>query len=195
MKYITAREMRELEKNSGLHPDVLMERAGKEVAEEILNTFLCKERERKVLVLCGAGNNGGDGLVAARYLLEHGAEVYCYIIPSEKGYKELVMKNLKRAFFTHLSVKEIEDYNELETSIKEAAVVVDALLGTGFEGELKEPYKKIISLLNALNKTVVSVDVPSGMAVEAQCVYALGFPKAGLENYSGKIKILDIGLT
>ncbi len=208
MKTVSAKEMRELEQNSKIHPDILMETAGRNVAQEIINEYLCTEREKKIIVLCGAGNNGGDGLVCARYLIEHGAEVYCYIVPSEKGYKELVMKNLKRAFFSHLSIKEIVDFTELEASLKEAFLVVDALLGTGFEGELKEPYKKIITLLNTLNKNVTAIDLPSGMnadtgagsvIVRAKRTYALGFCKHGLikkeaAEYVGKLEVLEIGL-
>ncbi|MDR0291670.1 MAG: hypothetical protein LBI01_02620, partial [Elusimicrobium sp.] len=114
-KIITAAQMREIERRAveefKIPEDMLMEHAGRAAAERILNDILPHEKEKrekkKIIVISGGGNNGGDGLVCARYLLEEGCSVYCYIVKTGNGYKPLVMKNLKRAFFSHLSVKEI----------------------------------------------------------------------------------------
>lgn len=208
MKTLSAAGIRALEKkcvSAGIAEDVMMEEAGRVCAEDILNTFLCENKDnKKIIVLCGAGNNGGDGLVCARYLIEHGAEIYCCIMPSEK-YSPLVEKNLKRAFFTHLSVKEITDLKELEKSLANASLVIDALLGIGFSGELKENYRKVTALLNSLNKKVISLDIPSGLnadtaeadkdAVRAELTCTFGAVKNGMvnrEKYTGKIKVFDI---
>lgn len=217
MRVVSVKEMREIEnaavKKYGIAEDVLMEHAGRSMAEEILNTFLLEGKDnKKIIIVCGHGGNGGDGLVCARYLLERGAEVYCYIIKPQKPYKELVLKNLKRAFFSHLSVKEIEtpaDLEDLKKSLKNSFLIVDALLGIGFEGEVRGLYKQTVDIINASCGRVVSADVPSGLnadtgvaggsVVRAGETYALGFLKKGLfanhaKEYTGEIKVLPIGL-
>ncbi|WP_428897335.1 NAD(P)H-hydrate epimerase [Parelusimicrobium proximum] len=212
MKTVTAKEMRDIElaaeRDYGIHPDVLMDTAGHSAAEEIINTYFKEKNENQILVICGSGNNGGDGLVTARYLLEHGLNVYCYIMPSDH-YKELVMKNIKRAFFSHLSVKTIDNLDALKESAKNSFIIIDALIGIGFEGRLREEYAKVTDIINASGKTVISFDVPTGLnadsgeadehTVRANSTYTFGFMKRGLsakgaEKFAGQTKILPTGL-
>ncbi|WP_424245414.1 NAD(P)H-hydrate epimerase [Elusimicrobium posterum] len=220
MKTVSISEMREIENLAmtkyGINEDLLMEHAGRSMAEDILNNFLPDDREskddKKVIVVCGYGGNGGDGLVCARYLIERGVQVYCYIIKPAKEYKVQVMKNLKRAFFSHLSVKEIEsaaDLEELKNSANNAFLIVDCLLGIGFEGEPRGFFKDAINIINAAHKTVLSADGPSGLnadngkagetVIKANTTYSFGFIKNGFlkeeaRPYVGEIKVLPIGL-
>ena len=174
--------------------------AERAAAEQILNYILPRTKEKrekkKIIIICGHGNNGGDGLVCARYLLERNANVYCYIIKPDGEYKPLVMKNLKRSFFSHLSVKEVDqNLTDLKNSLQTSDVVVDALLGIGAEGAPRGIYKKIIDLINQSSSVKISIDVPSGFEVKPDYTYACGFIKQGCTPKNcGKIKILDIGL-
>ncbi|ACC99019.1 Carbohydrate kinase, YjeF related protein [Elusimicrobium minutum Pei191] len=213
MKTVTSQKMRELEtaavKEFGIDEDVLMEHAGRSAAEEILNCFLSENKEKKVIIVCGHGGNGGDGLVCGRYLMERGVDVYCYIIPPFQGsYKGLVLKNLKRAFFSHLSVKEIyQNLSDLKNSVADAYIVIDALLGIGFKGEVKKNYKETIEVLNSSPSIKIAFDIPSGLNADsgqnegavfkADYTYAMGFAKQGClkaKDICGEIKVLNIGL-
>lgn len=211
MKTVTTAEMRGIEARAvkaGISGDLMMEHAGRGAAEEILNTYLSENiDDKKVIVLCGGGNNGGDGLVCARYLLEHGAEVYCYILPSE-NYKPLVIKNIKRAFFTHLSVKDAAEITELKISTQSSFLVIDALFGIGLTGAPRGLAAEVINIINECGKPVVSFDVPSGMnadtgeiyapCIKAAATYTFGFLKPCFkketEPQTGPVKVLPIGM-
>lgn len=222
-KTVSAKQMQEIDvlaqEKFGVHGDLLMENAGRGIAEEILNTYfsdLCdlqrptprcpaneKLKDKNVVVFCGTGNNGGDGLVIARYLLEWGLSVKCFLIESEK-YSDLLVKNLKRAFFVSLSVKQIEKCPRLEKPF----LIVDALLGTGSNGNPRGIYKDIIKKINEQKTQVVSVDIPSGLnadtgtantpCVKSNLTLTLGLVKNGLikneaKDFVGELKLLDIG--
>jgi hydroxyethylthiazole kinase-like uncharacterized protein yjeF len=176
MRYVTGAEMRELEKRSGLSVAQLMENAGRAVAEEI------PEDGGKIMVICGTGNNGGDGLVAARYLKN--CEVF---LLGEPGTEES-RKNLKKLDKSIV----FRDLEELYNKIGKAGVIVDALLGTGVRGKLREPVKTIVQKINESRAYVVSIDIPSGLntdlgvaegiEVRADLIVSLYPPKRGLEE-------------
>jgi hydroxyethylthiazole kinase-like uncharacterized protein yjeF len=173
--YVTGSEMRELERKSGLSAAQLMENAGKAVAEEVPGD------RGKILVICGTGNNGGDGLVAARYLKE--CDVF---LLGEPGTEESG-ENLKK-----LDTYIFRDLGELYNKIGKAGVIVDALLGTGVRGKLREPVRTIVQKINESKSYVVSIDVPSGLnadsgvaediEVGADLIVSLYRPKRGLEG-------------
>ncbi len=225
-KTVSAKQMQEIDvlaqEKFGVHGDLLMENAGRGIAEEILNNYfsdLCDTKrptsscppspelkKRNVVVFCGTGNNGGDGLVIARYLLEWGLSVKCFLIDSEK-YSELLVKNLKRAFFVSLSVKQVEKCPQLE-KMEKPFLIVDALLGTGSRGNPRGIYKNIINKINEQKTQVVSVDIPSGLdadtgkpntpCVKSNLTLTLGLVKNGLvkneaKGFVGELKLLDIG--
>ena len=108
--------------------DILMEEKGRQYAQQILNDYFEDFCERQVSVFCGACESGGIGLVLARYLSENKVPVVCYITPPPSGqYEDLVMRNLKRAFVCHTSVKEIENIDDLKAVAAKTYVAVDAL--------------------------------------------------------------------
>jgi NAD(P)H-hydrate epimerase len=196
----------------GLATPVLMENAGRKVADEtakLLRTVVGK----KTLVIIGPGNNGGDGLVAARYLSDWGAEVTVYLCklrPSTDPNLALVVER---------SIACIEAANDtgfaqLEDLLSSAELVVDAVFGTGKSRATEGIYEQVLTRLNRVKEqrpdmSVIAVDMPSGLdadtgAVDPACPHVdatitLGYPKPGLYNFpgadrAGKVIIVDIGI-
>ncbi|MCD6383848.1 MAG: NAD(P)H-hydrate dehydratase [Thermoplasmata archaeon] len=158
---ISFRDVKRLDINSeflGVPPEKLMEAAGKGVAEEI------KKRVDggKVVVLVGTGNNGGDGLVAARHLSEMGFDVEVILAKGDVK-TPLARRNLD-ALPPAVKVLKYGGPEWLKKEIEGADVLVDALLGVGLSGFLREPYEEIVSVANDFKGLKVSVDVPSGIA-------------------------------
>ncbi len=182
-----------LDKNSefrGVPPKQLMENAGKALAEEIYERYPGKN----IIFLCGTGNNGGDGYVAARYLGEWMDldEVKVFLIKGPEGIKsDLAKKNLDK--LDCKIIREI-DFNELEDH-----VIVDALLGTGIKGKIREPYRSIIQDINESSNNIISVDLPSGLGADIQVKPELTVTFHDLKNSMskancGEIVVKDIGI-
>lgn len=215
MKLVTAEEMRQIDRNCasvGLTTEVLMENAGRAVAEET-RKLMGGVVGKRVLILVGPGNNGGDGLVAGRYLSDWGAEVVFYLCAERSA----ADRNLALAVehgLTLVRAHEDEGLTTLDDLLGSSEVVVDAVLGTGrsraLEGLLKEVLGRVLQFkANKPEVPIVAVDVPSGLdadtgAVDPNCIYAdftvtLGYPKVGLYNFpgaerAGEIIVADIGI-
>jgi NAD(P)H-hydrate epimerase len=209
---MTTEEMRVLEINSeylGVTLGKLMEGAGREVARVITSNE--ETEETRILILCGTGGNGGDGIVAARYLHETGAFVKVVLIgdpvrissPDTKQNWES-LQNLhaipKEILKTESSVKRC-------SSIKEADIIVDALLGFGLSSKVREPVLTAIRLINKSSAVKYSIDVPSGMnsdsgkamgtAVSATHTITMHAPKLGLiknKELTGQVHVVPIGI-
>ncbi|UCE45939.1 MAG: NAD(P)H-hydrate dehydratase [Methanobacteriota archaeon] len=172
----------------GVRTIELMENAGAVVARHVLDGYPAAD---SVGVLCGRGNNGGDGFVAARYLSnDKRVTVFTLEEPSE-SMSDLTMENLSK-------VRGLSK-NIVAFSAKEHDVVVDAMLGIGLRGRPREPYAKTIRNLNRSRKRVVSVDVPSGwpsdLSVRADATVTFHAPKKGMNRKnSGRIVVADIGI-
>lgn len=224
MKIVTSEEMKRLERlaaERGLTSELLMENAGRAVALEV-RRVLGGAAGRRVLVLVGPGNNGGDGLVAARHLHDWGADATAYLCRGgREGHPSLSGASSDRnlALILHMGVPTAEaDADDgmarLETLLGPAEIVVDALLGTGkarpLEGVMTQVVRKIgLARRKRPEMTVVALDLPTGVnadtgATDACCVAAdvtltLGYPKTGLLTFPGaskvgELRILDIGL-
>ena len=155
-------------------------------------------------VLAGKGNNAGDGFVAARSLFERGYRVRIFHTCPESEFKGDAL----RAWLDLPA--EIERRRELHAADLKGAIVIDALLGTGFSGTLKEPWLHWINLLNYLNVPVIAADLPSGLdaddgevrggaAVRADVTVTFGYPKTGMLTgqgpaLCGRVRVIDIGL-
>ncbi|HAX61579.1 MAG TPA: NAD(P)H-hydrate epimerase [Elusimicrobia bacterium] len=205
-KIITSDEIRRLDGlavEKFLIPSiVLMENAGKNTAEIILKKF----HPRQVTIFCGGGNNGGDGFVIARHLFNHGIKVKVFTAQKTSKYSGDALTNLNiirkiKIPVTYLSSQKIK--------IPKVDLIVDALLGTGTKGKIREPYKKIIQKINSAKIPVVSVDIPSGIdadtgknlggAVKSNLTVTMVAIKKGLRIHdgrkcAGKIIVTDIGL-
>ena len=187
----------------GILSGFLMERAGAEMARATLKHFGSLEG-RRVLVIAGGGNNGGDGFVIAREL--HRAGVDVTVFPTKDEYEGDPKVNFDA--LQNLNVHFI-DQNGFDEELQGADLVVDALLGTGFAGEVREKEAEFIEQINTSGAAVVSVDVPSGVdgstgevwgvAVQADltvCAHAakLGcFVSPGV-GYAGEVAVVDIGI-
>lgn len=210
MKLVSAEEMRQIDKDAasyGLTTEILMERAGLEVAKEI-KRFLGSVLGKRLLFLIGPGNNGGDGLVAARYLNNWGAHTHLYL-PQPRKDRNFILCQENRMPFTLAS--EDEGFTILRSLISRADGVVDALFGTGKRRPLEGVYKEITSRVKEAKRErplIFALDLPSGLdadtgeidpfAIPADITITLGYPKRGLFSFpgreiAGKIKVADIG--
>ena len=193
---ITATEMRVLDRNAvhfGVSILELMENAGKAVADHARREV--RAAGKKVLVVCGTGNNGGDGMVAARHLADDArVEVLLARAPDQITTQE-ARANFERLGDIPLS----EGLVASEEAMARADLIIDALLGVGVQGPLREPFATLIQEMNASGKPVLSVDVPSGLgtdlAVRATATVALHDVKEGMTPAnSGAIRVVDIGI-
>lgn len=192
MRPINFLDMREYDRNAvwlGISDETLMENAGKGAAEIISSGY--EVRGKKVLVVCGTGNNAGDGTVVARYLKGMDAEPVIFLL---KRYvrSELSNLNLRRARELGIPVYEKEGLREM---IENSNIIIDALLGIGVSGEPKEPYRSAIELINRSEKPVISIDVPSGIgynpSVEPELTVCFDSLKEGIK---GNVAVVDIGI-
>ena len=215
---VTAAQARALDRlaseKRGIPADVLMENAGRAVAEETLS-FLKKNLTReaaqaRVVVCCGRGANGGDGLVAARHLARSGVAVSVFLCPAKKDspYPELVRANLDRAREAGVKITAAGEQAGLAQALGQADAALDALLGTGSSGKPAGAVHHMIAELTRAKKPVISIDLPSGLHpdtgyhsgvyVTAALTLTLGWAKRGLltahsQRYVGTLKVLDIG--
>ena len=175
---------------------VLMKRAGSNCAKKIYKSKL----NSKFIVLCGPGNNGGDGLVISQDLkkLNQNVILYCLEFITYKG-------DAKIAYKKNRLTK--NNYNDL--NIPKNSVIIDCLFGIGLNRKVKGIYKNIIKRVNNSKQYVISIDIPSGIngnngkimgeAIKANSTYTLHAKKIGLTvnsgmKYSGKVSIIDIGI-
>jgi len=193
---ISPLEMRVLDRNAqsfGVPTLDLMENAGKAVAEVARTEF--GAARKAVLVLCGTGNNGGDGLVAARHLAKD-ARITVLLARSPDQFDT---KEAQTNFERLRDAQILAGLDRSEEAIAEADLIIDALLGIGAGGSLREPFASLVRQVNASGKPVISVDVPSGfgtdLMVRPTVTVALHDAKEGMtpEN-SGRIRIVDIGI-
>lgn len=215
-------KMRELDRMAtaeyGIASETLMENAGRAVAKEILNVCVpsltpspSSPAKLVPVFCCGRGNNGGDGLVAARILKDAGANPEVFLMAPKKGrdFGGLVLANIERAREKGIKISLVtDDLQPLEKSLSSCNVCVDALLGTGSVGKPGGMLKKVIQLMNKSGKPVAAVDIPSGISpdtgyhsgvfIKAKWTFTLGMPKTGLMAPHaivnvGELKVLDIG--
>ena len=164
MKIVTAAEMREIDRATserlGVSSLTLMENAGTAVAEFVLTYYPIA---KSIGVICGKGNNGGDGFVAARKLSAAGREVRVLLLadPAElHGDAAEMFKRLQLSFLIARSSADLDGEKARATFASD--VLVDAILGTGFRPPVSGLYAEAIERINAATAPVVAVDIPSG---------------------------------
>lgn len=191
MKHITNKEMRILDINSeyfGVPRSTLMENAGKQVFEALRKRF--KLKNKKIAVFCGTGNNGGDGFVAARYLASEGAKVDVILLGSEAGIRT---PEAREKFGLIKKNRKVKVLKKMKNNYD---IIIDAILGTGIEGELREPAASAVERINRSGAFKVSVDVPTGIGsrrcVNADLVVTFHAMKRGLEKFD--TVVADIGI-
>ncbi|MGZ8629929.1 MAG: NAD(P)H-hydrate dehydratase [Actinomycetota bacterium] len=190
----------------GVPAEVLMERAGRAVAHAAAE-LAGGVYGRRAVVVCGTGNNGGDGLVAARHLARWGMRVAVLAVAPLDELREPSATNLARLGEQRLDVRSGSE-DRLERELARADVAVDAIFGTGFHGDPRGAWAAAIEALNGASTPVVAVDIPSGVdgatgAVGADAVWAeltvtFGAAKVGVvllpgAERAGTVRVVDIG--
>ena len=212
MKLVTVAEMMRMEAESGVPVPELMEKAGLAVAQEAW-LALGEIAERRLLVLCGPGNNGGDGLVAARHLKEWAADVIVFLLKPRPN-DDTNQAALVEREVPIITAGEDGWEKSLADALGGAECVIDALLGTGRARAIEGDLAIVLAQLKEarerrLPPRLLAVDLPSGLdadngavdplTVAADATIALGFAKVGLHvlpgaTYGGDVEVVDIGL-
>lgn len=211
-KVATAEQMREFDRRAaeefGVPSLDLMENAGRYVFEAVRD-MLGSVKGKRVTVIAGRGNNGGDGFVAARYLCDAGADVAVYLIGNPADIKGDAKTNLDALTKVNLHVEPIQSAADIQNSLACSDAIVDAIFGTGLKGEIEGLPADVINAINASGRPVVAVDIPSGLdantgliwgvCVKADCTVTFALPKLGLlmypgASYVGKLVVVDIGI-
>jgi ADP-dependent NAD(P)H-hydrate dehydratase / NAD(P)H-hydrate epimerase len=213
---VTAEEMRNFDavaiNEYGIPGVVLMENAGRSTFQIVREYLGGDVRGMTAAVVAGPGNNGGDGYVIARYLINHGAEVHTFLLSPREKIKGDALVNLQILEKMTDRIIPIEDEDSLEEATgvwRESDVVVDAILGTGLNAEVRSPYREAILEFNACPGFRVAVDLPSGLnadtgrvlgvAVQADLTVTYGFQKLGTAlypglEYCGRLEVVDISI-
>ncbi len=152
----------------GLSVFMLMENAGRSVAQEALSFIRGQRGWIKTAVICGKGNNGGDGLVAARHLLAGGEKVDIFLTGSATQLKGPPRQNLEILLKLKQRVTLVNQNNiaRIRSRIARYDLIVDSLFGVGLKGEVRGLYKDVIQGINASGAYIISVDIPSGLNVD-----------------------------
>lgn len=213
MILLTAQEMQAVDafamEQMGISSRLLMENAGRKVAEVICEHFK-SAISRSVLVVCGPGNNGGDGFVAARYLAQWSVPVQIVCLCPENAYKADSLANLQ--LVRDLSIFFCTDEAQvpkLRQLLEGCGLVVDAIFGTGLKREVAGLFFQAISAINQAKRPVVAVDMPSGLsadsgiplgqAVRASLTVTMQYAKLGHvlaqgPEFCGELQVVDIGI-
>jgi ADP-dependent NAD(P)H-hydrate dehydratase / NAD(P)H-hydrate epimerase len=197
MKISSVDEMRNLDKTAiekfGIPQEILMENAGQAVYFVIHQEFGIKNK--KFLVFCGIGNNGGDGLVVARKIHSNGGEVIVYLLGDPTKFNGSAKTNWEVVTKLPIQVQHFDSSESIKNEVLECDAIVDAVFGTGLTRNVEGKYKEAIHLINQSGKPVFSVDIPSGIsgdsgqimgvAVRSDYSVTFGLPKRGNMLYPG----------
>lgn len=212
---LTAEDVREIDRRCkeefGIPTLLLMEAAGRAVATVAAQSTTSN---LPIAVLCGTGNNGGDGFVAARYLINRGLPVHLYIVgrldrlpqDSPPFINLTILHRLKVATYHILDGAEAPN---LLRQLERATLIIDALIGVGLSTPLRPLHQAVIEAVNQISRPVIAVDIPSGLhadtgkplpiAVKARTTVTFVAPKKGMltetaSDFVGRIVVADIGV-
>jgi hydroxyethylthiazole kinase-like uncharacterized protein yjeF len=214
-KVLTAKEMQKIDEIAASHYGIdgfkLMKNAGKSIVKQINRRF-DDLLNKRILIFCGKGNNGGDGFVAACLLFDMGVSVKVILLEKQINLKGNSSINAELAINLGVNVVEIEEVSNdlLQYNLDSCDIIIDALVGTGLTRPLEGIYKQVVEQINQSQRFVTSVDIPSGLDsdtgllkgafIQADLTIGLAlpkrshllFPSAGL---IGELQIVDIGIT
>jgi len=214
LKLVTPAQMREIDSRAirelGIPSMVLMENAGLSLVEEVEKRL--SEGPGKISVICGPGNNGGDGMVAARHLADRGHEVLVFLAARKSSFRGDARAQLRILRKLGIPVRVVGSPADVEMErrrLENSDVVIDALFGTGLHREIDGLPAESVRAINACPGIVISADIPSGIngktgfpmgeAVTADVTVTFAYPKLGLVQYpgahfAGEIVVADIGI-
>ncbi|MBQ7476876.1 MAG: NAD(P)H-hydrate dehydratase [Selenomonadaceae bacterium] len=215
MKVALAKQMHEIDdtviKDFGLPELSLMESAGHRVAQ-FVEKILGGVEKKSLCILAGSGNNGGDALVAARYLANRGAKLKIFLTGNKDHRTDSLNVQIAIMRAMGAEIQQLDNdraWERLQVNLRFADAILDGILGTGFTGELRPNALKLIRIANATNKPIISIDIPSGVeadtgivgdtAIKAAGTVALGLPKVAHylcpgASYVGELFVDDIGI-
>lgn len=215
MLLVSAKEMQALDKKAiedfGIPGLILMENAGRGIAELILRHF-AQARQKGALILAGPGNNGGDGFVVARHLHQSGVPVTLLVLAPEEKFQGDARTNLQIVLRLGFPISWCVDQSSLQNAALElqtCGVVVDAIFGTGLTRKVTGRFARAIDMANASGVPIVAVDIPSGLsadtgrplgtAIRAKLTATMALAKIGQAvypgvEYVGDLYLVDIGL-
>lgn len=197
MKVAYVNEMRDMDHRAiteyGIPDQILMENAGQAVYYTVLNEF--GVLNKKFVVFCGTGNNGGDGLVTARKLHSTGGSVIVFIIGNRSSMKDTAKQNLDIALKANIPIIDLKNPDSAKEAVRDSDAIIDAIFGTGLDRNVGGIHHDVINMINEAQKTVFSVDIPSGIngntgelmgaAIAATFTITFGLPKTGNLLYPG----------
>ena len=212
---ITSEQMYSIEDNGyaifGMKKLLMMENAGHGLADFVVSEKGPSLAGKKIISLCGTGNNGGDAMVASRHLsAQNGIEITVVLLGDTKNIKteettvnwSIIQKMNSIEILTGPHVLELA-----KNKISDSDIIIDGIFGTGIKGEIREPFSSAIDLINASNAYVVAVDIPSGLdpnygtfhqkCVKANATVTFHRIKKGLtakKDYTGKVHLEKIGI-
>ena len=197
MKLANVDEMRFMDRQAaeklGISEEILMENAGLAAVN-----LLQKEigiRDKKFVIFCGSGNNGGDGLVVARLIHSNGGMAKVFLLGDKKKYRGAAKANLDIITKLPVAVAKLSAAVDARMDVIHSDAVIDAIFGTGLDREIKGLTVDVIELINSCSRKVISLDIPSGVngnsgeimgaAVQADYTLTFGLPKTGNMLYPG----------
>jgi yjeF N-terminal region len=197
MKVSRVSEMRSLDRYAidelGIPEEILMENAGNASYFVMLKESGIKDK--KFVIICGIGNNGGDGLVVARKIHSNGGKVKVFILGDASELKGAAKKNFGILSSLQIESRRIESIESIKNDLLHSDAIVDAIFGTGLSREVGGLYRDVILLINGSGKKVFSLDIPSGIngdtgeimgiAVKADYTVTFGLPKTGNMLFPG----------
>ena len=204
-----AKKLDEDAQKLGISGMILMERAALSTAEFIKDRLLTADKDKKVIAICGSGNNGGDGIACARILYEWGFNVEIFVIGKEEKFTGQTRAQVDLAVNSEADLKIVEP-SELITDRDDFknVIVIDAIFGVGFKGRLEGDLEKLARYLNMLSSIKVAIDIPSGVngsngkiestAIKCDYTITFGVNKTGIavypgKDYAGEVIVADIG--
>lgn len=213
MRLATVAQSREIDELSqsvyGLSGELLMESAGATASREIDQSYFPELKRGSVSIVCGPGNNGGDGLVIARHLHSAGhRHLAVYLMAPQKQQSALFDHQLKRVQAQGLRVIDLLKSPEKLEGIRSASLIVDALFGIGLSRPVEGEFLRVVELVNSTRVPVVAVDCPSGLncdtgvvrgqVVKADMTLSFGLAKPGFfvgdgPRHVGRLRVLPIG--
>lgn len=208
MKYITSQKMREIDKLTqeefGIPAIILMENAGR-MASQVALDMLSKSKKGKVICICGRGNNGGDGFVCARHLINNSVDTDIFLLGNPhrlKGVARINCKILEKMGKRIKILKDKDNFTFFKNEMKKARLLIDAIFGIGLSGEVREPYRSIINVMNKSKKPILAIDIPSGLdategkvlgvCVKATKTVTFALPKTGFVRNDGPLYIGEL---
>jgi len=212
MKIVNSNSAKKLDEDAqklGISGMILMERAALSTAEFIKDRLLTADKDKKVISICGSGNNGGDGIACARILYEWGFNVEIFVVGKEERFTGQTRAQVDLAVNSEADLKIVEP-SELITDRDDFKniIIIDAIFGVGFKGRLEGDLEKLARYLNMFNSVKVAIDIPSGVngsngrvestAIKCDYTITFGVNKTGIavypgKDYAGEVIVADIG--